>query len=157
MKKENVILPVLLGAGGFLIYDNLAKNNESNARSLVLNWISKINSGDIDKVVNLYTEDAVLVPTVSPINAIGKEDIRGYMQDFLSMNPQGTLLDKQFTYKAIGGSLVIVEGFYNFYIAGEQEGDAETVKARFTFVFKKTLIDPKWSILSQHSSESPVI
>jgi uncharacterized protein (TIGR02246 family) len=58
-------------------------------------WSAAFNAGDIDKLVSLFTDDAVRIPPNKPI-LIGKEAIRGWIQwlfDQVTMEHESELVD----------------------------------------------------------------
>jgi len=110
--------------------------------------------GDVDGVLNMYSEKAVLVPTLVNEPIRGKEELRAYFEDFLSKpNLCGDVhmeIDQN-----LGNGYRSLSGTYTFRWDGE-----EGVEARYTFVVRHpTGFDGNsigdWSICTHHSSEYP--
>ena len=110
-------------------------------------WQETLASHDVDAVVELYKDDAVLLGTVDKGVRKGTKDIREYFKNFLRLAPIGKI-----TYiiceELSGGSIAIANGLYDFEL--HEDGQVSSVPARFTFVLEN--VDLKWKILSHHSS-----
>ena len=113
-------------------------------------WIDLVSIQDIDGVVDLYSEDSLLLGTFSDEIRIGKEKIREYFQFFLAKKPKASIVESK-THIASDNSLT-VSGFYDFEVDGSND-DRELKHARFTFVFQQK--NDVFKILSHHSSIIP--
>ncbi len=59
-------------------------------RALSHGWNAALATGDADRVAALYTPDAVLLPTLSAENRVGREAVAAYSsEDLLPEQPQG--------------------------------------------------------------------
>lgn len=121
---------------------------EEEIESLFTAWNSSLQSGDPDKVVTNYANDAVLLPTMSKKVRHGREEIKDYFNHFLTLNPRGEINEKNIR---IYGDIAVNSGLYTFKIRKSEE--EEEIKARFTFVYKKT--ENEWKIIEHHSSVMP--
>lgn len=121
---------------------------ETFGLELLERWNSALSTEDPEAVVRLYSEKAVLVPTVSNVIRTDRGEIIDYFKHFLQKNPKA-LINNISIEKF--GDLIISSGIYTFYL--QEEKSTEEVMARFTFVYKN--IDGNWLIVHHHSSLLP--
>tara|TARA_Y100001970_G_scaffold261373_1_gene344453 strand:+ start:27372 stop:27716 length:345 start_codon:yes stop_codon:yes gene_type:complete len=107
-------------------------------------WVEKIRNNNVNQVVELYHDNGLLLGTFSNIERYGKELITNYFENLLKTEIDVEIVSEH-EYKT--DSLIVTSGLYNFKV------DGEIIKARYSFVFIKTLAS--WKILSHHSSELP--
>ena len=108
-------------------------------------WNAALQTEDPKKVVELYAQDSILLPTVfnkPRFTAAEKED---YFTHFLEKKPSGTI-DERFV--ALGCNTAADTGHYTFTYA-----DGTTVAARYTFTYRWDGSD--WLISAHHSSALP--
>jgi uncharacterized protein (TIGR02246 family) len=111
-------------------------------------WCESITGGDAGKVMELYAEDAVLVPTLSGDPIRDRIGIRDYFVAFLAKNPIARLVESS---PRTFGEIAVCSGLYTFDLVGDRS--RTVVDARFTFVYR--LIDERWLIIEHHSSARP--
>ena len=136
-------------------YDSLASAPAAAAdrevAGLFDQWNQALQSGDVAKVVSLYSADAVLQPTVSNRVRASSAEIRDYFEHFLALKPVGEINYREI--RRLGPTTALDSGVYTFHLtnaAGEK-----SVQARYTFVY--TLVDGQWKILNHHSSAMPEV
>ena len=160
MKNEELIKYALVGAGGYLLYNHFKVEKAKTSPKVFLDkWLSTVASGDPARVTSLYVDDAILLPTVSPDIAVGKNNIKLYFDTFLLQSPTG-VVDDLYTRFEDKGNIAVIDGNYTFtltdpagVVADTPGSGVTTVPARFTFVLKN--INGDWKILTQHSSVKP--
>ena len=108
-------------------------------------WNSALRSGDPDQVVALYSNDALLLPTLSSEPRTSPAGIRDYFTGFLAGGPQGQIDSRSIQ---LGCNEAMAAGTYSFRFA-----DGHQVKARYTFVY--VFSDGHWLIQHHHSSLMP--
>ena len=113
-------------------------------------WIDLVFLQDVDRVVDLYDEDALLLGTFSDEIRIGKSRIRDYFQFFLAKKPKPSIVD--FKIHKLDDNNFTISGFYDFEV-DNANGERVLSHARFTFVFRKK--ENIFKILSHHSSVMP--
>ena len=113
-------------------------------------WIDLVSVQDMQGVVNLYTNDALLLGTFSNEIRIGKDEIEKYFEFFLAKNPKALVVNSKM--HILNEDNFTVNGFYDFEVDSAQ-GDRNLAHARFTFVFQRQ--DGEFKILSHHSSVMP--
>ena len=111
-------------------------------------WNQALQTGDPDKVVVCYAEDAILLPTVSAQVRHNHDEIRDYFVHFLSKKPYGRITEHNIR---IYDNIAINSGLYTFTLT--DDGVVTDVAARFTFVYRK--YDDRWLIIEHHSSILP--
>ena len=110
-------------------------------------WNRSLQSGDPDKVIANYSENAVLVPTASSVPRTTQAQRREYFVELLTTKPSGRI---DFRSIKTGCNLAVDTGLYTFTYAalGSQ------IQARYTFTYKWN--GKEWLISSHHSSASPM-
>jgi uncharacterized protein (TIGR02246 family) len=108
-------------------------------------WNSALRSGDPDQVVALYSDDALLLPTLSSQPRNSPAGIRDYFKGFLAGEPQGHIDSRSIQ---LGCNEAMAAGTYSFRFA-----DGHQVQARYTFVY--VFNEGHWQIQHHHSSLMP--
>ena len=122
-----------------------------NALDVLKEWMDGINTGDIEKLVNLYDSNAVLIPTFSNRLLDSNEKIKDYFEkvgtkDNLSIS----LHEKTVKVQELDNELYCVSGIYKWCFSIDDE--PLTFEARFSYVFDLKKSSP---ILNHHSSQIP--
>ena len=116
------------------------------ANAVVNRFSAAYTSNDPEAVVKLYTSDAILLGTVSPVISIGTEAIRKY---FSMIKDSGNKNDIQERHTIVlGDNAVVVTGYYEF--TRMKEGKPVPGPSRFTMLIIKS--DGEWRIAHHHSS-----
>lgn len=108
-------------------------------------WNTALQTGDPDQVVACYSDDAILLPTVSNAVRHNHAEIRDYFVEFCAKSPVGHIQESN---TRSYDDIVINSGVYVFDFA-----DGSSVPARFTFVYQ--CFDNQWKIVEHHSSAMP--
>jgi uncharacterized protein (TIGR02246 family) len=122
--------------------------NETEIAQLFDRWNQSLQTGDPDKVVENYADDAILLPTVSNIPRTNHEEIKDYFEHFLQKKPVGVINMHKIL---IGCNLAVDNGLYTFTLT--QNGKQVRVPARYSFEYQ--YINGKWLIVGHHSSVMP--
>jgi len=117
-----------------------------NINTLFEYWNQALQSLDPKKVAALYAEDAILLPTLSNQVRHNRTEIEQYFVDFLAKAPKGELNESNVR---ILKDIAINSGIYTFSFNND-----DTVRARFTYVYKK--YQENWLIIEHHSSLMPI-
>lgn len=119
-------------------------------------WNAALQTGDPEKVADLYADDAVLsgtgsvlLPTVSNIPRTDRAGRVDYFVTFLAYGPVGSIDESHVRWVSDKQDTAINSGIYTFDL--QKEG--RKVQARYTFVYR--LIDGEWKIIEHHSSAMP--
>ena len=120
------------------------------ASAVIGRWAAAYNAGDAEGLVKLYTPDAVLLGTRSPIISQGTEAIRAYFSALVKPTTGNKIVvDDRRTIVLGDLRSVLVTGFSTFL-----RGSAVTPDpARFTMLIVKRGSD--WLIVHHHSSVRP--
>lgn len=113
-------------------------------------WNTALQSGDVSKVVGLYSKDAVLQPTVSNHVRASAAEISDYFDHFMAFKPVGHINYREI--RRLGPTTALDSGVYTFRLTDEK-GKTQDVQARYTFLY--TRVDGQWKILNHHSSAMP--
>lgn len=119
--------------------------SENEITALFDQWNDALQTADPQQVVDLYADDAVLLPTMSNLLRHNHEEIKDYFVHFLQKGPVGTINESN---AWAFGQLSINSGIYTFSFE-----DGTSVRARFTFVYKWD--GERWLIVEHHSSQMP--
>ena len=118
---------------------------------LFTTWNAALQTGDADKVADLYAKDAVLLPTVSNKVRTDRAGIVDYFEHFLKNKPVGkkvkTILN------VLDGNSAIDTGVYEFTLTDPKTGAKRVVEARYTYEYEKR--HGQWKIVNHHSSAMP--
>jgi len=124
------------------------RTHRREVRGLFDEWNAALATGDPARVDALYTEDAVLLPTVAPGVLDTPAERIAYFDAFLKKRPTGTIDES--VVRDLGDGFASSTGLYTFALAET----GEVVHARFTFVYEE--IEGAWKIIEHHSSREPV-
>ena len=119
---------------------------ESEVLGLFDQWNAALATLDPDAVTALYTENGILLPTVSNQVRQNPEEIRDYFVAFLKKSPQGKI--DEANVRILSDTHATNSGVYTFTF-----GDGSTVTARFSYLYVQT--DGGWKIMQHHSSAMP--
>jgi hypothetical protein len=131
---------------------NTPAETKKIARSIYQQWVDAMicPKNDVQKVLDLYHADAVLLPTFSPIICTTHEQLHTYFKNLITL-PTLSISTEEFISSECN-QLIVNSGIYTFsYIAEEKRID---VPARFSFVHKNYA--GTWLIINHHSSVLPV-
>lgn len=119
--------------------------SKSEVQSLFDRWNRALQSQDPEQVAQLYSRQAVLLPTLSDQPRTDHDSIVDYFSHFLEKQPQGEISQREVL---IGCNMVQDAGLYTFCFA-----DGSCSKARYSFIY--VLEDGEWKISHHHSSLMP--
>lgn len=118
---------------------------ESDAAAAFEQWNNGLASGNSQHMASLYSEEAVLLPTVSNQMRLNRSQIADYFDAFLKKGPVGEIEQRVFV---AGCNNALDTGIYSFSFA-----DGSQARARYTYVHR--YIDGNWFISHHHSSVMP--
>lgn len=142
------IMSLLLASCGKKEMD---KGEEGSVRAAYFLWVDRVEQahGATEGVVSLYSEKAILLPTISPRLYDSKSAMKEYFSTFLSLKDLKVTTTELITREY--GDISMNTGFYT--ITYTKNGKQETVYARFDFWYKK--VNGKWMIIFHQSSMLP--
>ena len=120
----------------------------AGAKAALYRWAATVATRDVDKILELYAADAILVPTLSNQVRDCDDSRRNYFENLLAND--GLVCDIQVLKKRVSRKLgtVVVGGLYTFVY--RDGGEQRSVPARFLFTFER--INDEWLITGHHSS-----
>ena len=140
--------------------------SERQVAALFERWNDALASGDPNQVASLYSDDALLLPTLSAEPRRTHAAIRDYFSDFLARAPRGRIDSRTIR---LGCNSALDAGTYSFLLRDPADsagaGREQWVKARYSFVYtfspgagSSSGDGPgpgEWLILHHHSSLQP--
>lgn len=119
--------------------------------TLLRSWITAVNDRDAEKVLSLYDEDALLLPTFSAEIFRGVGQIKNYFK-LVYKNDRVTVktIDDTLVARDLGEGVTVLGGLY-YWVLARQDTIRKQV-ARYTFCIDTKQDRP---ILHHHSSELP--
>ncbi|MDR2831522.1 MAG: SgcJ/EcaC family oxidoreductase [Rickettsiales bacterium] len=140
-----VILILVVVAHNFTKSQSCVKANDQDIEALFDRWNDSLKTGDAYQVDANYTNDAVLLPTLSSDPRITSVQRVDYFKNFLTKYPTAKIDSHTIT---IGCNKAIDTGLYTFRPKGGKE-----LRARYTFTYRWD--NNRWLISSHHSSLPP--
>ena len=125
-----------------------ASINQDEVKGLFDKWNAALATRNPDTVTARYSDDAVLLPTVSNKPRTNHAEIKDYFVNFLQKNPQGTINSR--TIK-LGCNTATDMGVYTFKL--KDGTHTKEVQARYTFQYE--FENNQWMIEHHHSSAMP--
>lgn len=128
---------------------------EALAKTLFDEWNKALQAPGRDptKVVQTYTPDAVLLPTVENGPLIGRDQIRGYFVHFLEQDPVGRI-DTRAIVRA-PCNMGVVAGLYTFMLTDGGVRIDKPARYTFVYVYRQDGKRARWLIAHHHSSAQP--
>ena len=121
-------------------------------KALFVRWNEALQDPSAAKVVALYANDATLLPTVENGPYTKANGLKEYFVHFVERKPVATI-DESRRFIKIGCNIAYDIGLYSFEVNGANTPDRETIKARYTFIYKWD--GKRWLIAHHHSSAEP--
>ncbi len=123
----------------------------NNSKELIGVWVDAVNQKQLDRVLALYAEDSILLPTFSPHAIRTLEGHRDYFERLASRKGLNVFLhERTLRVFSLAPHCEIASGIYrwSFEIDEEQLG----FEARFTYCIDLSRARP---IVHHHSSQIP--
>ena len=121
------------------------------ATKVLMDWLNKVNTGDIEGVLSMYSDGAVLLPTFSDEIRTTGDDIRSYFVMISSSDRVVVELDSDsMIVQQLTETIFTIGGIYSWLLV---KGDEErNFLARFTYTIDISSNKP---IIHHHSSVVP--
>jgi uncharacterized protein (TIGR02246 family) len=150
--RRRMISKVLVSAVfsvAVVIAPALADERE-DAYASIEHWSEAFKSGDVEQIVRMYSNDALVLGTLSPGMTTKSDDLRAYFKAAAAAKWQVKLGDHCAV--TLADDAVAIAGFYDFSRPAA-DGHPVVVPARFSFIMVKK--DGIWKIAHNHSSVRP--
>ena len=115
-------------------------------------WARALGEDDPDKVLPLYSEDAVLWGTLSPTVRADRAALRDYFVTAFKVLPSLKVAFGDQLIRVYNGTAVNT-GYYTFSYV--KDGETKSLPARYSFTFVKR--GDAWLIVDHHSSAMPSV
>lgn len=126
-------------------------NIKTSADIVIKEWMLLVNKGDIERLLALYDEHAVLIPTFSNRVLSNPKSIREYFERLFSREEISIALhENTLIVQRIKDELYSLCGIYCWRFA--IDGELFSFEARFSYMLNLALPSP---ILHHHSSQIP--
>ena len=114
-------------------------------------WMQAVNKGDVESLLALYDNEAVLIPTFSNRLLNKPDKLREYFEKLSSRDELSIRLhNKTLLVQAVQNDIFILGGIYNWRFL--VDGQLLNFEARFSYVIDIARSSP---ILHHHSSQIP--
>lgn len=128
----------------------LAFDQQFAAKEVLTQWMEALKRRSADMLTDLYSDHAVLIPTLAPGLQRSPHALHQYFTMLTAREElQAVLLQEDF--RMLGKNAAIHAGIYRFEF--QNETGAQSLPARFTFVYTRE--GGEWKILHHHSSQLP--
>lgn len=121
----------------------------AEARKVLLRWAEALSAKDIEALLVLYAEEAILVPTMQNDICKNTGERRTYFEMLLENPDLNCRLDSLRMSIGRKAGIAISAGHYTFSF--KRDGEDETIPARFLYSLEE--IDGVWLITGHHSSK----
>lgn len=115
------------------------------ANAVIDRWSATYSANDRDALVGLYTPDAILLGTTSPIVSKGTDGLRKYFEALPGSGRKNAITERYTI--VLNDDAVVGAGFYTFTRAAENDTPRPS---RFTMLVVKR--GGQWMIAHHHSS-----
>lgn len=128
------------------------KEKSNTGREIYNAWVDAMicPKNDVQRVLDLYHADAVLLPTFSPKICLNHDQLYEYFKNLITLPTLS--IDTEDFFSAECNHLIINSGIYVFRYRSQER--PIIIPARFSFVYKK--YNDAWLIMNHHSSVLPV-
>lgn len=145
----------VLGAGftlGVVVWfgSGVSAGPKEEVATASLEWARALGQDDPDKVLPLYSEDAVLWGTLSPTVRADQAALRDYFVTAFKVLPGLKVAFGDQLIRVYGGTAVNT-GYYTFSYV--KDGEAKSLPARYSFTYVKN--GEQWLMVDHHSSAMP--
>ena len=127
MQRSTLILSLALCAIPAAQAETCKPTTESEIADQFERWNDMLKTGNPDKVVSMYEDDAVLLPTMSNTPRLTRDAKRDYFVHFMEKHPVGSINSRAVR---IGCNDAIASGLYTFKFE-----DGRSVAARYTYAW----------------------
>lgn len=122
-----------------------------NSTEIAHAWIKAVNSGNVSSILELYSQDAILMPTFSPHNLRTSEARARYFELLSSRKGFSVSLhEKTLAVQNVAPGIETVTGIYRFHL--DLDDEPLVFEARFSLTVDLNRSGP---ILHHHSSQIP--
>jgi hypothetical protein len=120
-------------------------------KDILEQWMKAVNDGNVESLLSLYDNEAVLIPTFSNRLLNTPEKLRDYFEKLGSREELSIALhEKTLIIQDLGNQIYSLSGIYNWRFT--VDGELLNFEARFSYLIDLSKPNP---ILHHHSSQIP--
>jgi uncharacterized protein (TIGR02246 family) len=131
------------------VLTNVDDNEAQEIRRSIDRWTKAVSAKDIDRLMELYTDDVVAYDVVPPLQYVGKAAYRADFQQFFAQYDSDLRVETRDLHVGANGDLGYATGLQ--MISGTlKHGQKSGVWVRFTSLYRK--VNGKWLDFHDHVS-----
>jgi uncharacterized protein (TIGR02246 family) len=128
---------------------NVDDNGAKEIRGWIDGWTKAVSAKDVDRLMELYTDDVVAYDVVPPLQYVGKAAYRADFQQFFALYDSDLRVETRDLHVGANGDLGYATGLQ--MITGTlKHGQKSGVWVRFTSLYRK--VNGKWLDFHDHVS-----
>ena len=128
----------------------LAFDQQFAAKEVLSLWMEALQRRSADALTELYSDQAVLIPTLAPDLQRSPHALHQYFT-MLTTREELRVVLLQEDFRMLGKNAAIHAGIYRFEF--RDDAGKQCLPARFTFIYGRE--GAEWKILHHHSSQLP--
>ena len=125
----------------------MKNSRDQSPETIVDHWAEYFNNGNLERLLDMYHEEATLLPTFSPNLLSTPEQIEEYFVRTIEHQASVEIDDGKTIKNKLSENIYLMTGFYIFYFNNDRKRE---VKSRFTFLIDLSTEKP---IQHHHSSQ----
>ena len=125
----------------------MKNSRDQSPETIVDHWAEYFNNGNLERLLDMYHEEATLLPTFSPNLLSTPEQIEEYFVRTIENQASVEIDNGRTMKKKLSENMYLMTGFYIFYLDNDRKRE---FKSQFTFLIDLTTERP---IQHHHSSQ----
>ena len=127
------------------------KNSRDQSPEIIIDhWAEHFNNGNLERLLDMYQEEATLLPTFSPNRLSNLEQIEEYFARTIEHQASVEIDDSQTINKKLSENMYLITGAYVFCLKNKSN---TKYLSWFTFLIDLSVDSP---IMHHHSSRVPL-
>ena len=125
----------------------MKNSRDQSPETIVDHWADHFNNGNLERLLDMYQEEATLLPTFSPNLLSTPKQIEEYFVRTIDHQASVEIDDSQTIKRKLSENMYLMTGFYIIYFNNNRKRE---FKSRFTFLIDLSTEKP---IQHHHSSQ----
>ena len=125
----------------------MKNSRDQSPETIVDHWAEHFNNGNLERILDMYHEEATLLPTFSPNLLSTPEQIKEYFVRTIEDQTSVEIDNGRTIKKKLSENMYLMTGLYIFYLDNDRKRE---FKSQFTFLIDLTTERP---IQHHHSSQ----
>lgn len=136
-------------------FSGISSRTLGSPQRVYARWLAALRAEDLDRLLELYADDAILLGDLAAGAKTGAEQIRAYFRDLVHRR-RFDITPREVRFRDFGADVVTATGSYAIQFGGGRHPDqVEHVLENFTMVFLRDHRTSEWLITNHHASSSP--